>query len=100
MPQRIQRSRKKDSQTPYGTVYVGRPGKYGNPFKVGEFNRDAGEIVTAKKCLEYFEFYLTRNYKGAELDEFLAPLRGKNLSCWCPLNAPCHADVLLRLANR
>jgi hypothetical protein len=26
-------------------------------------------------------------------------LRGKHLACWCPLNEPCHADVLLRLAN-
>lgn len=29
----------------------------------------------------------------------LTPLRGKNLACWCPLDQPCHADVLLRLAN-
>lgn len=26
-------------------------------------------------------------------------LRGKNLACWCPLDRPCHADVLLELAN-
>ena len=30
---------------------------------------------------------------------YLAPLRGKNLACWCPLDQPCHADVLLELAN-
>ena len=24
---------------------------------------------------------------------------GKDLACWCPLDAPCHADVLLELAN-
>ncbi len=29
----------------------------------------------------------------------LAELRGKNLACWCPLDQPCHADVLLELAN-
>jgi hypothetical protein len=29
----------------------------------------------------------------------LAELRGKNLACWCPLNKPCHADVLLEIAN-
>lgn len=28
----------------------------------------------------------------------LAPLHGKDLVCWCPLDAPCHADVLLELA--
>jgi len=33
------------------------------------------------------------------LDEIRAELRGKNLACWCPINHPCHADVLLELAN-
>lgn len=32
--------------------------------------------------------------------EMAAKLRGKNLACWCPLDQPCHADVLLELANR
>ena len=27
-------------------------------------------------------------------------LRGKNLACWCPLDQPCHADVLLEIANK
>jgi hypothetical protein len=26
-------------------------------------------------------------------------LRGKNLACWCKPGEPCHADVLLELAN-
>jgi hypothetical protein len=30
----------------------------------------------------------------------LSELRGKDLACWCPLDQPCHADVLLELANR
>jgi hypothetical protein len=29
----------------------------------------------------------------------VAPLRGKNLACWCKLDQPCHADVLLEIAN-
>ena len=29
----------------------------------------------------------------------LEPLRGRDLVCWCPLDKPCHADVLLELAN-
>ncbi|WP_269076435.1 DUF4326 domain-containing protein [Sphingobium cupriresistens] len=29
----------------------------------------------------------------------IANLRGKNLACWCPLDQPCHADVLLEIAN-
>lgn len=31
----------------------------------------------------------------ADLDH----LRGHDLACWCELGAPCHADVLLELAN-
>lgn len=33
------------------------------------------------------------------LDEIRQSLAGKNLACWCPLDQPCHADVLLELAN-
>jgi len=32
-------------------------------------------------------------------DYYLGELRGHDLACWCPLGAPCHADVLLELAN-
>lgn len=31
--------------------------------------------------------------------EIVSALRGKNLACWCKPGAPCHADVLLELAN-
>lgn len=32
--------------------------------------------------------------------EAVESLRGLDLVCWCPLDQPCHADVLLELANR
>ena len=32
-------------------------------------------------------------------EHYLSELRGKDLACWCPLDQPCHADVLLELAN-
>ncbi|WP_026986535.1 DUF4326 domain-containing protein [Fodinicurvata fenggangensis] len=32
--------------------------------------------------------------------ERLPELRGRDLACWCSLDKPCHADVLLDLANR
>ncbi|ETX26587.1 DUF4326 domain-containing protein [Roseivivax isoporae] len=32
--------------------------------------------------------------------EIIRELRGKDLACWCPLDQPCHADVLLEIANR
>lgn len=33
------------------------------------------------------------------VEEIRAELAGKDLACWCPLSSPCHADVLLELAN-
>lgn len=36
----------------------------------------------------------------ATLHFIACDLRGKNLACWCALDKPCHADVLLELANR
>lgn len=39
-------------------------------------------------------------YTDCTVDEIRAELRGKNLACWCPPGVPCHADVLLELANR
>jgi len=33
------------------------------------------------------------------IEEIRAELRGKNLACWCRIGEPCHADVLLEIAN-
>jgi hypothetical protein len=33
------------------------------------------------------------------LAEIRAQLTGRDLCCWCPLGRPCHADVLLEIAN-
>ena len=35
-----------------------------------------------------------------DIIEALESLRGKDLACWCPLDQPCHADVLIEFANR
>ncbi|HET7675665.1 MAG TPA: DUF4326 domain-containing protein [Gammaproteobacteria bacterium] len=92
-PKRIQRSRKKGWRMPPNTVYVGRPTKWGNPFTVNKYGREA--------ALERFHLHLCNpnSALGFDLGE-IKELRGKNLACWCPLDAPCHADVLLELANR
>ena len=71
---------------PAGAVYVGRPTKWGNPFSVSEY----GQELAVKK----FEQYAKGIAPGA-----IEELRGKDPACWCPLDKPCHADVLLRIAN-
>lgn len=74
-------------QTPDTAVYVGRPTRWGNPFRVGVHgNRE--------EVLDRYETWARRQL--ANDPYWLAPLRNKDLICWC---APkeCHADVLLKL---
>ena len=85
-PRRVQRRRARGWRMPPKTVYVGRGSKWGNPFRVGD-GRTANEAVDC-----YREFLQIRRIEVGEL-------RGKNLCCWCRLDQPCHADVLLELAN-
>jgi hypothetical protein len=35
-----------------------------------------------------------------DLDEARRELGGRDLVCWCPIDQPCHADVLLEIANQ
>lgn len=88
---------------PANTVYVGRGSKWGNPHKVGislALNGDGSYrcMTPADAVARYRDEYLPFWIGEKKLDP--AKLRGKNLACWCPLDQPCHADVLLELANK
>lgn len=99
MPKRIQRSRAKGWRMPSNAVYVGRPTKWGNPFVVGTLSHDdPPQPLTAKEAVELFEHQIDEFLDDRDLS--LEELRGKDLICWCKLDEPCHADVLLRLANQ
>ncbi len=80
---------------PENAVSVTRPGRFGNPFKA--------DYGTPMQCVLAFEAYVRENPKLLSLVK--SHLRGKNLACFCPLtyldgtHQPCHADVLLRIAN-
>ena len=71
------------------SVYVGRPTKWGNPFK----EKDYG----LKICLEKYHIWLIEQLK--ENPKFLDPLKGKDLVCFCKLNRPCHADIIIEFLN-
>lgn len=79
---------KKRDGMPAGAVYIGRPGKWGNPFVIG---RDG---TRAEVVAKYRNWLLRNDRLMADLHE----LRGKDLVCWCAPCA-CHGDVLLGLAN-
>ena len=98
-PKRIQRRRTKGYKMPPGTVYVGRPTKWGNPGKNARFYEDwlFDRLLYPAKDHPWVKDIEPRRL---EILQTVSSLRGKNLACWCPLDKPCHADVLLEIANR
>lgn len=120
MPKRIQMSRQHPwrAENP-DAVIVARPSKWGNPFRVIPRNgRLVFEQVTdvgpfwlgtyprswrteaLTEAVERFEKFLNLGHIAISVDDVRAQLAGKDLACWCPLDQPCHADVLLEIANR
>jgi hypothetical protein len=111
-PRRVQLSRKKGWTLPPNTAKVDRSTRFGNPCLVGRFACD-----TVEEAIATFSRWVHRDAGFEQLDsyslklldralgkpptlaEIKAQLRGKNLACWCALDAPCHADVLLEIAN-
>ena len=118
---------------PPNTVYVGRPTKYGNPFKligdmiycdashrrkilsqwvIWDHDNLYNEKNGNKKVVELYRQWLLgelpiENYLGNEIvvplsskKIDLSDLKGKNLACWCPLNKPCHTDILIELCEK
>ena len=82
---------------PSNTVSVCRPGKYGNPFSIGEPHPDKGLPMTRIEAVACHKTWCLR--KLSENPGFLIPLRGKNLACFCALDVPCHADNYLDLLS-
>lgn len=120
-PRRIQQRRTKGWRKPEGAVAVGRGTKWGNPFRAvreGGFQwvedpqgRRFSRLVCStdreelrrEMVAESVELYSLHigpmgNYE-MDLATVRAELAGRDLMCWCPLDQPCHADVLLELAN-
>ena len=104
-PHRVQRKRTKGWRMPENTASVCRPGKWGNPFKVGEtvtYKKQPIYVKNAAMAVELFRDWIYRECPQSweHRSSVKASLRGKNLACFCPLEQPCHADVLLEIANR
>lgn len=105
MPKRIVRKRTKGWRMPPNTVSVCRPGKWGNPFPVGKPGPMGRTAIDNEGAVGFFEQMLRDDELRREAgypsdDEIREALRGKDLACWCKLDQPCHADVLLDIANK
>lgn len=99
-PKRIQLRRTKGWRKPAGAVVVARPSKWGNPVS---WAPPLDRLYAARAYYNWItDCLIRRDMHGPPptLEEIRRELRGKDLACWCPLDEPCHADVLLDLANR
>ena len=72
-------------------VYIGRPGPWGNPFRLAD---DSPE--SRAKAIEQYEAWIRG--RPELMAEARRLLRGKVLGCWCSPK-PCHGDVLARIAD-
>jgi hypothetical protein len=78
---------------PPNTVKVDRSTRWGNPFRTSE-------TFTARDAVAAFSRWLETDAAGQALRrDARVHLRGRNLACWCQLDAPCHAEVLLRITG-
>ncbi|WP_298800324.1 DUF4326 domain-containing protein [uncultured Pseudonocardia sp.] len=97
-PARHQLHRTRGWRKPAGVVVVARPGRWGNPYRVGDPDPDrAGAIEDRARAVALYRRYLQARPElraRARLE-----LAGHALACWCPLDQPCHAEVLLQVAN-
>lgn len=78
---------------PSNTVYIGRPSKWGNEFILGT------DGITRTEITEKFRRFQYLSASPVGRSWVKQALKGKDLACWCPLDQPCHADVLLESAN-
>jgi Domain of unknown function (DUF4326) len=95
VPRRIQLSRRRGWRKPAGAIVVSRPSKWGNPFKIDETTSRAEAIDRYARALAGGSDQLPFT-----ASDVVRELAGHDLACWCPLDVPCHADVLLEVANR
>ena len=107
-PVRVRLSRKKGWKLPPDTVSVARPGRWGNPFSVAPelapgtpVGTRYTSMPTVAQAVAAYRRWLGEDPAGQRVAaQAREQLRGKNLACWCPLDGPCHAEVLLEVANR
>jgi hypothetical protein len=69
-------------------VYIGRPSRWGNPYRIGPDGTRAEVIARYRKWL----------LSQPELLAAIGELAGRRLGCWCAPQ-PCHGDVLADLAD-
>jgi hypothetical protein len=97
-PVRVQLSRAKGWRIPPNTKKVDRTTMWGNRWQIGTHSNTLGRAVeTTEEAVSIYKRLMWR--EPHEIAWVKENLRGKHLACWCRLDQPCHADVLLEIAN-
>lgn len=108
MPERIQLRRIAGWRLPPNTVKVSRPSSWGNRWRAERrpggwscVEIKTGQVIEARDKADALDLALShyRTWVAQWPEVIRADLRGKNLACWCALDQPCHADILLEIAN-
>ena len=115
-PQRLQLSRRRGFDLQAVSLALNglpgkritRPGPWGNPFTIAEtaaryhLDRDAAQARAVELCAHWLRGTLDPELSPRpppSRDTIRSELGGHNLACWCRPGTPCHADVLIDLAN-
>ena len=105
-PHRIQLSLKKGWRLPDGAVNVARPTGWGNPWREGTTSWTvgpggvidrSGKVLTRQDAVDSYRH--SCEYMPERVAHIREELAGRDLACWCKPGEPCHADVLLEIAN-
>lgn len=107
-PKRIQLRRTAGWRKPEGAVVVARSTRWGNPNVIRGrhvIDQHGNETYCAPGeqrgvAARMFREDLTSGRLAITIEDVEGELAGKVLACWCPESEPCHADVLLEIANR
>ena len=115
-PQRMQVSRKAGFKLQEASMalnglpakLVTRPGPWGNPFSIDEvaakykLDRAAAQAKAVAMAEEWLRGTLDKKQSPGpppSREVIRTELAGHNLACWCKPGSPCHANVLIELAN-
>lgn len=102
---RIQRKRTKGWRQPPNTRYCGRGTIHGNDNRIGEINHNTGKPMTREETVQFFRTDIEKHIRimgeDAFIKKYLLPLmKYENLSCFCPIDKPCHVDVWIEYLDR
>jgi hypothetical protein len=98
MAKRVKLSRARGWRMPPNAVKVDRSTRWGNPFTPAECGSIAEAVARHARWMRG-ELPAPDGRPPPSHAAIRTALGGHDLACWCALDGPCHADLLLKIAN-